>query len=321
MKVLVTGGRGYVGGRVCAALSSAGHDVVVGVRMRQTAEMPGGPSVACFDVTSEEETGRALSATSPDAVVHLAALNEIDALRDPQHAYRVNCDGTFNLLAAAARAGARRLIYVSTFHVYGGLEGRITEESPTASAHPYATTHRAAEDIARYFARYQGVSTASLRLSNGYGAPMRPEVDRWTLAINDFCRQAVVSGSIVLATAGGQHRDFISLHDVGRAILHALASPGVIGDGEVFNLGGRRSMSIREAADLVARIATRMLGVEIGVRAPEGPSGGRPVDYDISRLEATGFELAGSMEDEIVATLALCRAAVESGAWVASVAR
>ena len=321
MKVLVTGGRGYVGGRVCAALSGAGHDVVVGVRTRPTTAVPADPSIACFDVTNEEETAQALSAAGPDAIVHLAALNEIDSLRDPRRAYRVNCDGTFNLLAAAARTGARRLIYISTFHVYGGLEGRITEESPTASAHPYATTHRAAEDIARYFARYQGVSTASFRLSNGYGAPVRPEVDRWTLAINDFCRQAVVSGTIVLATSGAQHRDFISLHDVGRAILHALASPGAIGDGDVFNLGGRRSMSIREAAELVARLATRMLGVEIGVRAPEGPSVGRPVDYDMSRLEATGFELAGSMEDEIVATLALCRSAVESGAWVASVAR
>jgi UDP-glucose 4-epimerase len=153
-------------------------------------------------------------------------------------------------------------------------------------------------------------------LSNAYGAPVHPRIDRWTLVFNDLCRQAVVSGEIVLATAGGQHRDFITLHDVGRAVVHALRSDAVMHDGEVFNLGGRTSLSIREVAAIVARVAENELGAPIPVRGPEGRVTGARVNYDITKFEATGFRLSGSMEQEIVATLALCRRAVEEGSWM-----
>ncbi len=316
MRVLVTGGFGYLGGRVCLALAEAGEDVIVGARRPSADRLHDGDALSIFDVTSVTETELALEAARPDAIVHLAAVNEIESLRDPRLAYKVNCEGTYNLLTAAVRAKVDRLLYVSTFHVYGKAEGDISEATPTSPSHPYATTHRAAEDIARYFARYHGIATASLRLSNAYGAPVHPRIDRWTLVFNDLCRQAVVSGEIVLATAGGQHRDFISLHDVGRAIVHALRSDAVMHDGEVFNLGGRTSLSIREVAAIVARVAENELGAPIPVRGPEGRVTGARVNYDIAKFEATGFRLSGSMEEEIVATLALCRRAVEEGSWM-----
>lgn len=313
MRVLVTGGFGYVGGRVCAALAAAGCDVVVGARRVPDDAPSPAPEVVRLDLADARRTEQAVAAARADAIVHLAALNEMDSLRDPRLAYAINCEGTYNVLAGAERAGTARFLYLSTFHVYGVPDGVITEDTPTAPSHPYATTHRAAEDIARYFARHRGVATASLRLSNAYGAPARPGIDRWTLAFNDFCRQAVRTGEIALATAGNQHRDFITLHDVGRAVVHALQSTDVIADGAAFNLGGRHSMSIRDGAELVARVAARELGRSVTMVVPEGPAGGRRVEYDISRLEATGFRLAGSMEDEIRATLAVCRAAADQG--------
>lgn len=307
-KVLVTGGLGYLGGRVSAALRSAGHEVLVGTRKRDSSTAECGYPVTTFDLADSDETRSALGAAGVGAIVHLAATNEAESSGDPRRAYEINCTGTWNLLDAAARAGVKELLYISTFHVYGDAEGRITEDTATRPAHPYATTHRAAEDIARYFARYRGLSTATYRLSNGFGAPALPYLNGWTLVFNDFCRQYVTTGELRLLSAGDQVCDFTTLEDVGRAVVHALDTPGIIDRGDVLNLGGRRLMSIRDVAAAVARVAEQEDGVEVPVIVPDAPpSKPRSFEYDMSKLEATGFKLAGSMEKEISNTIAVCR--------------
>ena len=116
-----------------------------------------------------------------DAIVHLAAMNEMDCARDPAAALEVNTALTLRLLNAAVAAGVRRFVYLSTAHVYGApLRGHIDERALPRPVHPYAITHRAAEDfvLAAFDAgRIEGVV---LRLSNGVGAPAHAAVDRWT---------------------------------------------------------------------------------------------------------------------------------------------
>jgi UDP-glucose 4-epimerase len=203
-----------------------------------------------------------------------------------------------------------RFIYFSTAHVYGApLVGSLTEQSLPRPVHPYSITHKVAEDFvlaARDQGKIQGIV---LRLSNGFGAPAHAEIDRWTLVVNDLCRQAVADGVLVLRSPGLQWRDFITLTDVARAVAHFLNLPETdCGDG-LFNIGGDCSLRIIDVARLVARRSQAVLGITLPIKRPEpGPGDEQPtLDYKIDKLQATGFTLLQNHEEEIDATLRFCR--------------
>jgi len=149
-----------------------------------------------------------------DTVIHLAGLDEQNSFRDIEAAWKINTLGTQSLLSIANDKRIQKFIYFSTFHVYGDCEGTITEETPAQPHHPYASTHRAAEDIVRFYQHYKNINTLTLRLSNAFGCPMDTEINRWALVFNDLCRQAMTSRKIIIKSSGKQYRNFISLHDV-----------------------------------------------------------------------------------------------------------
>jgi UDP-glucose 4-epimerase len=307
-RVLITGGLGYIGGRVAQALAIAGYAVRLGTR-QASASTPDWLH-ACETVplnwSSPETLGSACEGMV--AIVHLAAMNEIDSARDPVAALRTNGVATLELLEAAIASGVQRFIYMSTAHVYGSpLQGKIDERTLPRAQHPYAITHKVAEDFvlsAHDQGRIEGVV---LRLSNGFGAPAHAGVDRWTLVVNDLCRQAASSGRLKLNTAGTQLRDFITLGDVARAVIHVLQlDTPRLSDG-LFNLGGDASVSIFSMTQRVAERWRALTGQEIPIDRPE-PSGPPPTSltYSCAKLKETGFELESNAAQEIDATLRLC---------------
>lgn len=308
--ILITGGLGYVGGRVATHLREArpGVKIIVTTR-RSLQELPdwaSGLDVRRMDLSDKDAVVAALEGI--DAVIHLAAVNEIEALQDPLRALETNAGRTYALLDAAVAAGVKRFIYLSTYHVYDSRSGAlITEESPARPTQPYAVGHLAAEGFVDYFRSSRHLQTLIFRLSNGYGYPMNASVNRWTLAFNDMCRQAVSTGKIVLRSSGRQHRDFISLEDVARAIDHFLfAVPTAWGDG-LFNVGGECSMSVLGAAERVSFVYSRLFGKAavpiIKAGTPGDEEQARPVEYEIGKLKRTGFSLKGDMDREIERTL------------------
>ena len=119
--------------------------------------------------------------------------------------------------------GVPRFLYFSTAHVYGSsLEGTITEQTCPRNLHPYATSHLAGEQAVLEAAQRGAIRGVVFRLSNAFGAPVSSEVNCWMLLVNDLCRQAVTTGELALRTAGLQLRDFVTLEDVTRAVLHVL---------------------------------------------------------------------------------------------------
>lgn len=308
--ILITGGLGYVGGRVAAYLREARPlaRVIMGTR-RPIGELPSWASE--FDVRRMylcDRNTMAAVLNGVETVIHLAAVNEIDAIKNPLHALEINAGRTCALLDAAVAAGVRRFVYLSTYHVYDtGMKGQISEVSPVRPRHPYSISHQAAEGFVDYYRSEKRLQTLILRLSNGYGYPMDASVDRWTLAFNDMCRQVVSIGKIVLKSSGRQHRDFISLEDVARAIDHFLfKAPTTWGDG-IFNLGGECSMSISDVAERVASVYCRVSGktavpiITAGIAGDEDQA--CPVEYAIGKLKRTGFTLKGDMDREIERTL------------------
>lgn len=316
--VLITGGLGYVGGRLAQQLAACGkHRLRLATRGADRTPPPWlrTAEVVTLDVTRDADFDQACRGIA--AIVHLAALNEHDSVADPQRALLVNGLGTLKLLLAAQRAGVERFIYFSTAHVYGApLAGTITESTLPRPAHPYAITHLVAEDFVLAAHAQRALTGIVLRMSNGYGAPAHAGVNRWTLIVNDLCRQAVTQEELVLHSSGLQQRDFITLADAGRAVDHLLHAPvAACGDG-LFNLGGEHALSMLELTGRIAARCEAVLGFRPAIRRPQPAPGesATALDYRIDKLKQTGFALRGGMDDEIDATLRLCQQAFGAAA-------
>ena len=308
-RVLITGGFGYLGGRIAVEIARQNSwQVRLGSRrnLNPPSWLPEAQTV-CLDVMKPEIFDKALKGVH--AVVHLAALNEAESREFPERALEVNTLGTIRLLNAAIRRKVRRFIYFSTAHIYGApLVGQITESTVPRPMNPYACTHLAAERLV-LAARDEGsIEGIVLRQSNGFGAPTHRDADCWMLLVNDLCRQAVRDKKLVLRSSGLQQRDFITLHDVGRVAAHFLDLPRTRCADGLFNLGGGCSMSVLSMAERVISCCRETLGHEPQLQRPQPVANERALDlnYDITKLKQTGFVLNGQMDEEIKNTLKMC---------------
>jgi len=311
LKILITGGLGYLGGRIAESLKrNHPKSTIVLATSRQIPEIPDWAKpfkivqLNLLDPASIEKT----ISSDIHTIIHLAALNEHDSLKDIKFAWETNALGTQSLLSVASQKEVQKFIYFSTYHVYGSCAEIITEESPTNPHHPYAATHRAAEDMVHFYQHYKNMDTLILRLSNGFGYPMDIGVNRWTLVFNDLCRQAITLGKMVIKSSGKQHRDFISLHDIAAAVDHFLfKNSGSWGDG-LFNLGGDCSLSIIDVANKISSVFKNKYGTSIPIEISKNDDGHthHPVRFSIKKLKKTSFHLTGNMDDEIEQTLSLC---------------
>ncbi len=316
--VLITGGLGYLGGRMAAYLKRKHPhvNIVLSTRKQRIPKWAHGFKIVQMDLAQLDGEMDWLS--NVDVIIHLAAMHQTDCEKNPRKAFEVNTLGTYDLLRAAFEKNVRYVVYFSTFHVYGPPgKDVLIEDSPTRCVHPYAYTHRAAEDVVNYFSHYKQVCSIIFRGSNGYGYPMNIDVDQWMLVFNDFCKQAVTTRRIVINSSGKQHRNFICLEDMARAVEHFLFDPGCVWGNEVYNLAGDRSISIYKVAERVAEIYEwkyKKSVKEIAVKTERGSDGeGLPVHISMEKLKRTGFRLKGDMDLEIDKTLGICEGFVNAG--------
>lgn len=310
MRVLVTGGLGYVGGRLVQHLADVqGHEV------RLTANRPveARPNWVSTHEVVDVDLGRATAGdlesalAGVDAVAHLAGLNVRQCAADPMRAIDINVRGTQALVAAAAAAGVGTFVHLSTAHVYGApLAGRLDETVPPRPGHPYAWTRRAAEDIVL---GTPAVGGTVFRLSNVVGAPRDAAADCWMLVACDLCRQAVDQGQLTLSGDGSEGRDFVCMSDTVEALSRALEGQADLNGGGLYNLGAGRTLRVADLADRIAAAAAeRRLGrrppVTTGPKRQEPPAA--PLDYVVDRLAEAGFVPAGDLDRELDETLDAC---------------
>ena len=301
--ILITGGMGYIAGRLAIFLADTCKNRKIKILTRQH---KGSLPIWCknFDVVQGDvldEQSLENAVQNVDTIIHLAAVNEIEASKNPKLALDVNGWGTYNILNVAQKSNVKRFIYFSTFHVYGlNAVDVINESTATRPITSYAISHLVAEGFVDHFRQYHQMETLIFRLSNPYGNPMHPEVNRWTLVFNDLCLQAVMKKKITLKSSGKQYRDFISLNDVGRAVDHMLNQPySMWGDG-LFNMGGNCSMMIIQVAKRIQRLYKEVYGDEIPIDISlnnESDQIQKPIKYSIQKLKNIGF-IPNSFNDE-----------------------
>jgi len=309
MRILITGGFGYVGGRLAQQLNNEGHQVIIG--SRNICDSPSWmPKVKV--VQTDWNNGHSLEKICKgiDVVIHTAGMNVQDCDSDPVRALEFNGLATARLVSAAVRVGVKRFIYLSTAHVYSSpLTGNISEVSCPRNLNPYSTSHLAGENVVLNANQRGEIEGIVFRLSNAFGLPMDMNVNCWMLLVNDLCRQVVKTGKIILRSSGMQQRNFITLNNVCRATSYFLnLQKDALLDG-LFNVGDDCSISVFDMAEIVASCSKVVLGFKPKIERVEPKINEKTVElqYNISKLKSTGFVLIGSLDDEIIQTLKLSK--------------
>lgn len=310
MRILITGGFGFVGGRLAQHLHQNGCEVLLGTR----SACPSPDWLFQAEVVQTNwRDGRSLEAicAEVDVVIQAAGMNAKDCARSPVEALEVNGLATARLLESACRVGVKKFVYLSTAHVYSGsLSGRLTEDACPRNRHPYATSHVAGENSV--LGAYERGETEGVvvRLSNAFGAPAHRGVSCWMLLANDLCRQVVQTQKMVLYSSGSQQRDFLAMTEACHAIGGLATSDLDIGGTGIFNVGAGVSLSVLEMAVIIQHRCEVILGFEPEIQRPitARDEQKEPLYFESKYLPQKTKEIMQRNIDEIDSLLVYCQA-------------
>jgi UDP-glucose 4-epimerase len=302
MDILVTGGCGFIGGRLVQQLSTKGFRVVIG--SRNTNQKYANIIEPTFVKTDWENPKSLVKiCKGMDVVIHTAGMNARDCEKDPASALDFNGIVTGKLAKAAVSAGVKHFIYCSTVHVYNSpLAGLITEEHPTSNNHPYASSHLAGENALLASVAGSEMKAQVLRISNVYGAPVNKDVNCWELLVNDLCRQIAEKKEMQLYTAGTQYRDFISMSEVCKIVECLCEEDMQHNRNEIFNVSSGRSETVMEIMLFVQSRAKNKFGFLPDLVIPEsktiGESGDQPLRVSNNKIcQSCNFSTVKSAEE------------------------
>ncbi len=324
MRILVTGGAGYIGSHVVRAILAAGHRAVVldDLSEGHRGAIPGDVPAVVGDIADDGTLDRAIEAAGGcDGVIHMAAFCLVgESMTRPGLYYENNVVRTLRLMEAMARRGVDRFVLSSTAAVYGAPEEEgeraIEEDHPCAPTNVYGATKLAVEQALDWYARCAGWRAVSLRYFNAAGASTDGSIgedhDPETHLIPLVCDAALgrrphvtILGRDYPTRDGTCLRDYVHVEDLAAAhvlALESLARDGASGRLRVYNLGAERATSVLEVIAAAGRIAGRGIPCVDGPRRPGDPPvllassararadlGWRPVQSDLDTIIGTAF--------------------------------
>lgn len=274
-RVAILGANGLIGAAVAARLAPQAEIVRIG-------RAPGLDRVVDL-AAPDERLLRAIDGA--EHVVHCAGVTDEEFAADGAAAWRRAIEATRRLATYLTLTGVRRVVYVSTAHVYGPLAGPVSERSAPDPRSDYAIAHYAAEQILRRI----GIPGGVVRPCAVYGDP--PDLQRfarWSLTPFAFPRMALERQDIRLASIGSQRRNFVAAEGVADCVAALLEEPG---SWRIVNPVGARTLSIREWAELVAARAALLTGRTCSVSVTQGAS-------EIRAAPFTYLSERGCVDDE-----------------------
>lgn len=311
MKILVTGGAGFIGSHVVDAYLRAGHTVMVMDDLSRGRSSNLNPQ-ACFcvgDIRDRAFVERVFAQQKPEVVNHHAAQMDVRrGVREPVFDAEVNILGSLNLIEAAVAHGARRFVYISTAGAaYGEPEQLpVPEDCPTRPLTPYGVSKHTVEHYLYTFSRLYGLAYVVLRYGNVYGPRQSSQGEAGVFAI--FSEQMLAGIQPVIYGDGGKVRDYVYIDDVVEANLLALEQ----GTGEIFNIG----TSVPTTDYEVFRLVRDLLGKkDVQPRyAPKRPGEIDRIFLDISRARRLlNWEPAVSLAEGARRTVAYFQQVSQAG--------
>jgi UDP-glucose 4-epimerase len=288
MRVLVTGGAGFIGGALVRHLAHRGDEVVVldDLSASSASALPKGCELVRQDV-SLPATAAAVERLAPDVVVHAAAqVSVVRSQADPDRDRAVNLVGTQHVVAGARAAGVRRFVFLSSGGaVYGEADGARETDLPRPAS--YYAIHKLA---AEHYVAVSGVPFAIARLANVYGPGQRSDLEGGVVAI--FAEALAAARPVTIYGDGEQRRDFVHVADVVSAIVAMLDAEVV---GGTWNVGSGTSISVNELLRSLESAAGRTVE---HLHAPERSGELRNSRLNIERIRADlGWEPRLSLAD------------------------
>lgn len=255
MRVLVTGGAGFIGSHICDQLCSRGDDVAVldnlstGVRENLPSTWP----FFLADTRDRFQVAEVFDQWRPDVVCHQAAQMSVSrSVREPSIDAEINILGLVNVLENCVRTSVRRVVFASSGGVlYGESAEPADEEHPQRPISPYGISKLVGEQYLQFFAREHGLEAVALRYANVYGPRQNPHGEAGVVAI--FCQRMLRGEPTTINGDGRYVRDYVHVADVAAANLLAFDRPLAPGL-SAFNIGTGRGIDVNELA-----LQTRLL--------------------------------------------------------------
>ena len=296
MKILITGGAGFIGSHIVELLSKTKNEIVVYDKLIPHSSIKSS-SIKYIkgDLLEQKLLEKSLKGIA--VVIHMASLIEVnDSVKNPLKFTENNIVGTVHLLEAMRKSGTKRIIFSSSATVYGQPKKLpLTEKSPVLCANPYGATKIAAENMIRSYHLIHGFDATILRYFNPYGPGENHQPE--THAIPNIIKAALNNTAIPLYWQGQQVRDFIYIEDLARAHIEVLNLEGW----NVFNVGTGKGAKIIDILNIVSEILGRRLKIQnLGNRA-----GDVPALYTSSEAlqKATGWKAQVSLRDGLIKTV------------------
>ena len=325
MKVLITGGAGFVGTNLIPSLLDEGHDVYVYDNLAQGSYIPAVHDRVNFckgDITSRETLFNYVESVRPDVTFHFAGLVSIyDCHRDSESALLNNVYGSLNLFDALLAHGCPRVIFSETSAVYENCalpqHGFCEDQSDPTTF--YSTSKACVALIAESYARTKGLEYTALRYFNVAG-PIQDYRRTVPPLFAGFAIRLMAGNNPIIFGDGARRRDFIHVNDINS--FHLLAMKDTRTIGETYNLGRGESYSLLEIGDIVADVL-RKRGYDVPEEItytymPEINGEAFDIYADISKAKSLGWEPTHSIEVALDDTVCYLEAEIASGAIVPS---
>jgi len=260
MKILVTGGAGFIGSWVAELLIRDGHHVLIldDISSGKEENIPKDAEFIREDIKNHESLDRIFNDFKPEVINHHAAqINVRKSVEDPTLDAKINIIGTLNLLELSKKYNIEKFIFASTGGaIYGEPEIIPTDENTIPQPiSPYGVSKYAVESYLSYYKAVYGLSFVALRYSNVYGPRQDPHGEAGVIAI--FCNRIVSGDACVIFGDGTQTRDYVFVGDVARANLLSLSAP----DG-IYNIGTQKETSVNDLAILLHQSSEKPIKVE-----------------------------------------------------------
>jgi UDP-glucose 4-epimerase len=306
MRILVTGGAGFIGSHIVDQYITAGHEVTI---IDNLWEEGGGkeaninPKASIFriDITDEAALERVFNQVRPEVVNHHAAQHSVAiSTRDPLLDARVNVLGLLNVLTNCTRVSTKKIIFASSGASYGTAGHLpVDEETPQQPESPYGITKMVAEHYLRYWHDTNGLKYTALRYGNVYGPRQDPNGEAGVIAI--FARRILAHEPVRIDWDGDQRKDYIYVGDVAQANLLALDH----GDNDIFCIGTGKGTSVNE----LYHALTKLIGYQVEiVRAPKRPGDIYLTYFNCSKAERLlGWKPQVTLEEGMRATVQFFR--------------
>ncbi len=289
MKIIITGGAGFIGSHLTAALLERGEEVAViddfnsfydpAIKRENVKGFAKNPRFTLFelDITDREKVTQAIRSFSPDAICHLAARAGVrPSIHDPLLYEAVNCRGTLNILEAIKDLRLKNFVFASSSSVYGiNSKTPFSEEDPiTRPISPYASTKRAGELFLFTYSHLYGVPATCLRFFTVYGERGRPD-----MAVAKFTRLIHGGKHIEVYGDGSALRDFTYVSDIISGVVNAVYNPSSY---EIVNIGGSKTVTVKRLIEVIEEALGKKAQIKFSAPAP----GDVPITYaDVSKAK------------------------------------